>query len=165
MLLLVYFPASYSSTASPEWVRGLTMLLILLALLLAGLVAGLGRQGTDLSADHRFYRYYFGLLGWRWGRWQPLPPVVGVTLKFYTEVSRGNAGNGPASWGIWNTSNVHYEKLVLLLSLQNSTEGLVLREFSSTELTEARQVAQEVASSFGNVPVHEYLAPQRNRRR
>ena len=163
MPMLLYIPYS-SSAASPEWVRALTMLLIVLALLLSGLVAGLGRQGTELSPDNRFYRSYFELLSWRFGQWQPLPPVVGITLKFFTEVTRGNAGNGAASWGVWDTSGVRYQKLVLLLSLQNSTTGLVINEFSADELPQARQAAQEAATRFG-VPVREYLVPQRPQRR
>lgn len=164
MAFFGYLPANYGYSSSPEWVRSLAMLLILVVMLGTGLLAALGREGTDLSPDNRYYRRYFGLLGLRLGRWQLLPPVVGITLKFYSEVARGNAGNGPSSWGIWDTAGVRYRKLVLLLSLQGSATGLVVGEFSTDNLEAARQAAQALAGRFG-VPVREYLVPQRTRRR
>lgn len=159
-LLGYYLPIGAGSTGSLGKWSSLPMLLVLLVAVLLGLVAQLGREGRELSSDNRRYRRYFDLLGWRWGRWQPLPPVVGVTLKFFTEVAKGDS----TSWGIWDTSGQRYQKLVLLLSLQDSREGLVLNEFNTDELAVTRQAAQELATRFG-VPVHEYLAPQRTRRR
>jgi hypothetical protein len=161
MLLFAFSIPVGSSSGSPEWLVNLTMLLILLALLLGGLGAAIGHNGLEISGDSRFYRNYFGILGWHIGRWQPLPPVVGITLKFYTEVSGGISGNGAGSWGVWDSSGVRCEKLVLLLSLQSTREGLILKEFTSNELAVARHAAQEVATRFGGVPVREYLLPAR----
>ncbi|RZK45396.1 MAG: hypothetical protein EOO59_21150 [Hymenobacter sp.] len=68
-------------------------------LLLVALVSVVGHTAVEISSDNRYYRTYFGLLGLRLGRWQLLPPVTGVTLKFFS-----TQGSGPApSAGSWST--------------------------------------------------------------
>lgn len=131
--------------------------------LLVKLAAKAGRTTVEFSADHRQYRQGWQLLGLQTGTWKPLPPVVGVTLKYFSTTSSEPVA-GIDSWGTWNTSTTRHEKLVLLLSLQNSATGLIIDEYGPDDLAAAREAAQALAARFG-VEVREYLVPQRTRRR
>ena len=55
--------------------------------------------GLEISADRQRSREYRTLLGRRVGRWQPLSPVVGVTLKYYSTVAKAGRPNA-LKWGI-----------------------------------------------------------------
>lgn len=62
---------------------------------------------------------------------------------------------GRYSWGIWNDAPRHYEKLVVLLSVQNNPLGMVVGNFSLDNATEALDFARDMAKSFA-VPVHTF---------
>ena len=115
-----------------------------------------GCTGLEISPDRRRSRDYWGVLGLRFGSWQPLPPVVGVTLKYYATLAAGRSG--PTSWGIWQQSSRRYEELVLMLSLHNQPTGIITGRYTLDEVNEAIDFAHELAAYF-DVPVNQYLPP------
>ena len=118
---------------------------------------GLVHTGLEISTDCRQRRAYWGLLGRRVGRWQPLPPVVGVTLKYYATLEK--AGRPSArSWGVWKPANRRHEELVLMLSLQNRATGFIIGRCALNDVNAAIDFAHEVAAYF-DVPVNQYLPP------
>lgn len=114
----------------------------------------LTKAGMEFSADHRAVPEYYSLFGWRFGRWQSLPPIVGVTVKYFSEIVSPTPGR--YSWGIWNDAPWHYAKLVVLLSVKNNPVGMVVGNFSLNEATEALDFARVMAEGFA-VPVHTFL--------
>ena len=113
--------------------------------------------GLEISVDRQRSRDYWGLLSWRFGRWQPLPPVVGITLKYYA--TRTKAGRPSAlSGGVWKPTSRRHEELVLLLSLQNRATGLIVGRCALDDVNAAIDFAHELADYF-NVPVQQYLPP------
>ena len=114
----------------------------------------LTKAGMEFSADHGSVRDYYSLFGQRFGRWRPLPPIVGVTVKYFSEVVSPTPGR--SSWGVWNDAPRHHKKLVVLLSVKNSPVGIIVGNFSLDEETEALDFAQGIAEGFA-VPVHTFL--------
>lgn len=121
--------------------------------ILGCLVVSLGRAGIEISPDAHSYREYYSLFNWRSGRWQQLPPIVGVTLKQYAELTPVNPRY---SWGIWNSAPTLSKELILMLSIQNSSTGMILSHFSVSDTDQAIECAHEVAKVF-NVKVNIYL--------
>lgn len=93
--------------------------------------------GLEISANKRNYRSYVGLPGLHLGRWQPLPPVVGVTLKYFSS-SR--------------------ERIVVLLSVGGQSQGLVCGRFELDDVNKAIDLAHDTAEAF-SVLVTMYLPP------
>ena len=129
---------------------------------LAGLVClgvGLGLSswgaGIEFSPDLQRYRHYFALRRWRFGRWQPLRPVVGITLKYHSTVTKGSA-LGSANKYAWQSSPSRHEQLIVLLSQQGSATGIILAYYSLDAVNEAIDFAHELADRF-QVPVNQYL--------
>ena len=114
----------------------------------------LTKAGMEFSADYRAVREYYSLFGRRFGRWQPLPPIVGVTVKYFSKVVSPTLSR--YSWGIWNDAPRRYEKLVVLLSVKNKPVGMVVGNFSLNDATEALDFARDMAEGFA-VPVHTFL--------
>ena len=116
-------------------------------------LVGLIRAGMDFSADNRLYREYYMLFGRRFGRWQPLPVIVGVTLKYFSEVVTVNSGN---NWKVWHNGPNRIGKLVVMLSVKNTATGIILSYFSLDDVNQASDFAHEIAEKFG-VPVNIFL--------
>jgi hypothetical protein len=119
----------------------------------------LGKLGVEIGSDRKAYRNCFVLFGWRLGQWQPLPPVVGVTLKYFSYISgKGKAAVIPFNWGIWNQGSHRHEELVLMLSLEHSRIGLIIKRFELDDVNQAIDIAHDTAEFF-DVPVHQFLPP------
>ena len=114
----------------------------------------LAKVGMEFSADHRASREFYSLFGRKFGRWKPLPPIVGVTVKYFSEVASITPGS--YSWGIWNTAPKHYEKLVVMLSVQDKPVGIIIGNFPLGDVNEALDFAHNIAEEFA-VPVHTFL--------
>ena len=113
--------------------------------------------GLEISADRRHRRDYWGLLSRRFGRWQPLPPVVGITLKYHSTVTKAGQPN-VTSQHTWKPARRRSEELVLMLSLPNQPTGLIVGRYDLDEVNEAIDFAHELAGYF-DVPVNQYLPP------
>ena len=122
--------------------------------LVACLLIILTKEGIEFSDDHRSMRNYYSLLGWRYGSWEPLPTITGVTLKYFSELV--NNTNSKYSWGVWNNTPNRNEKLIVMLSVQNRATGIILGEFSMDDVNSANSFAHDIAEEFA-VPVHVFL--------
>ncbi|MCC3155118.1 hypothetical protein Q3A66_18490 [Hymenobacter sp. BT770] len=123
--------------------------------LVASLLIILTKAGMEFSEDHDSFREYYSLFGWRAGRWKLLPPIVGVTVKYFSEVSSGR----PSKYS-WNDAPTHYEKLVVMLSVKNKPTGIIIGNFSLDDVNPAIDFAHDVAEEF-DVPVHLFLPDNR----
>ena len=103
--------------------------------------------GFDLIAKR--YRSYTGLFGMRIGNWETLPrEIVGVTLKYFSEiVTSGKPGR------IRQDKVGHY---VLMLSVYQSPNGIILQRFGLNEKEYAIEVGEEIAGTW-QVPLTVFL--------
>ena len=122
--------------------------------LIGCLLIVLTKAGMEFSTDCRSFREYYSLFGWRFGRWEQLPAIVGVTVKYFSETTSVTPGR--YSWGIWNDSPRQCEKLVVMLSVKNKPIGIVIGDFSLDDVNEAMSFAHNIAEGFA-VPVHTFL--------
>ena len=122
--------------------------------LAAWLLSSRGYAGKELTTDFAQVRDYYDLLGWRFGRWQKLPVIVGVTLKRYSVLQ----SDRPAAmgWGSWQNATRRVEELVIMLSVQDSRQGLIVGRTAVAELTATTEAAQRLAAHLG-VPLNCYL--------
>ncbi|TDN40402.1 hypothetical protein A8B98_13230 [Hymenobacter sp. UV11] len=123
--------------------------------LVGGLLLSSVEAGTEISPDLSQSRQYLSLLRWRVGRWQSLPPVVGVTLKYYSTLEKGDTAS-TTSWGVWSNPRNRHEELIVMLSLQQRTNGFILAHFSPDDVNDAIDFAHDTAERF-RVPVNQYL--------
>ncbi|AMR25919.1 hypothetical protein A0257_01615 [Hymenobacter psoromatis] len=113
-----------------------------------------GYAGKEISAEFTQVRDYYDLLGWRFGSWQKLPTIVGVTLKKFSVLqSRMPAA---MSWGSWQNSTGRLEEIVIILSVQHSRQGIIIGRTSVETLDQTTEAANRLAAHFG-VPVNLYL--------
>ncbi len=144
--LLHHSPLLFSLLTAPSGVK-ILLALVILALCLA---PSLGQTNLEISPDCRRFRDYYALFGLRLGRWQPLPPIVGVTLKFYSTISRSNSKYE------WNATTSHHEELVVLLSVKGSATGMIIGRFDPDDVNLAIDFAHDTAERLG-VVVHTHL--------
>ena len=111
----------------------------------------LAKAGMEFSEDYRSFRECYSLFGQRFGRWERLPPIVGVTVKYFSET----ASSTPSKYS-WSDAPVHYEKLVVMLSVENKSVGIIIANFSLDDVNPAIDFAHDIAEGFG-VPVHIFL--------
>lgn len=109
----------------------------------------LAKAGMEFSEDHRSFREYYSLFGRRFGHWEPLPPIVGVIVKYFSETAT-------ASKYSWSDTPIHYEKLIVMLSVQNKSVGIIIGDFSLDDVNPAIDFAHDIAEEF-SVPVHIFL--------
>ena len=122
----------------------------LVVAMLLGALASSGHTALELSPDYRKYRKYYSLFGWKTGRWQQLPPVVRVTLKYFATSSRHT------SKYTWGSAVARHEELVVMLSIKNSATGLIIGTFSLDDVNPAIDFARDTAEHLG-VPINKYL--------
>jgi len=130
------------------------MWLAVLILLALATLAGSGHTALELSSDHQYYRKYYAVLGLKMGRWQLLPPVIGITVKYYSSITRVRAK--------YNQGSTRYrsEEVVVMLSVKGSTTGFIIGRFATDEVNTAIDLAYDTATGF-RVPVNMYLPPDR----
>lgn len=118
------------------------------------LFIALTKTGMEFSADNQFFREYYSLLGWRFGRWERLPPIVGVTVKYFSEMAGG--GSDRYSWGIWNNTARSQARIIIMLSVENKSTGRIIDNFLTKDVSDALHFAHDIAENFG-VPVNIFL--------
>ena len=78
-------------------------------------------KGLGFDLVGKRYRTYVGFFQWRFGTWQSLPVIMGVTVKHFSELATSGKP------GRVRTDKVGYH--VLMLSVQQSSMGIILQEF------------------------------------
>ena len=108
---------------------------LLLAVSIGFLYKGLG---FDLPGKR--YRVYTGLFNWRFGTWEVLPPISGVTVKYFSEfVTSGKPGR-------MRTDQVGY--YVLMLSVINAQQGIILQRFGLNQKEYVVEIGEKIAEVF-----------------
>ncbi|QJX48538.1 hypothetical protein HMJ29_17085 [Hymenobacter taeanensis] len=128
-----------------------------------GLVSCVGahwlvQTGLEIDTTNRLQRTYYTVLGDVVGSWEPLPPIAGVTLKYFSTVTHNTTPSSKNSWGIWKDDHKRNEELIVMLSVAQSNTGITLQAFSIDRLQAAHDFGQSLASQFG-VPLNIYLPP------
>ncbi|NML63994.1 hypothetical protein HHL22_02135 [Hymenobacter sp. RP-2-7] len=118
------------------------------------LVACTTYPGFEFSKDGLRMRDYHGLFGIKIGRWEKIPPVVGVTIKQFSEMIKNDS---KYSAGIWNSSSTRHAELIVMLSVKHSTNGIIMGRFSIDKPEQATEFANQLAERF-KVPVNSYLS-------
>lgn len=104
--------------------------------------------GACFDLQGKRYRLYRSWAGVKLGKWQPLPPVRHVVLKYH-------AHRQPAPKRQWSTASQVAQQYILMLSVANSTTGIILRDYAFEQLEEARLTAATLAATLG-VDAHEF---------
>ena len=143
---LRHAPLLYTLSTAPGGVK-IIIALVILALCLA---PALGQTSLEISSDYRQFRDCYAWFGITFGRWQPLPPIVGVTLKYFSTISSRRSKYN------WNATTSRNEELVVLLSVRNSTTGMVIGRFDPDNVNLAIDFAHDTAEHLG-VEVHYHL--------
>ena len=97
-------------------------------------------QGITFDQNNQRYKLYRSVAGIKFGAWQQAPNFARVVVKYHTHVHRSDS---KYTWA--GTSN-HTEEYVLLLSISNARNGIVLRKYALSGLEEARLTAATLAT-------------------
>ena len=84
-------------------------------------------EGIDFDLDCKRYRLYTSLHRWKIGAWKQMQmsTIVGVTIKYFSDfVTTEN------ETGLRTDKNA---RLILMLSVANSSQGIIIQQFDLTE--------------------------------
>lgn len=126
-----------------NWFLGLSGLLL-------GICLGFLYKGLGFDLVGKRYRVYTGIFQWRFGTWQSLPIIVGVTVKYFSELTTSGKS------GRIRTDKIGY--YVLMLSVYQSPQGIILQEFPLNQRDYVVELGEQIASAF-SVPIHSFLPP------
>jgi hypothetical protein len=116
--------------------------------LLLGVSLGFMYKGISFDLPGKRYRIYTGLFQFRFGTWEILPSITGVTIKYFSEIiTSGKPGR------MRDDKIGHY---ILMLSRSNSSQGIILQRFSLDEEGYAIMLGQKISEVF-QVPLATYL--------
>ena len=126
-----------------SWFLGLSGLLL-------GVSLGFVYKGLGFDLIDKRYRIYIGFFQWRFGTWQSLPVIVGVTVKYFSELATSGKP------GRMRTDKVGC--YILMLSVQQSSMGIILQEFPLNQQEYVMGLGEQIASAF-RAPIHSFLSP------
>lgn len=139
--------ASIFAAAGCYWLYWKNWLLGIIGLLL-GASLGFLYKGIGFDLPNQRYRIYTGLFQFRFGRWTTLPAVVGVTIKYFSElVDCGDEGV------------VRNEKIgcyILMLSVEHASNGIILQRFGLNRKKYVIKLGQ-IISDLLDVPLATFL--------
>lgn len=131
---------------APSWLAALLCLAV-------WLIVSFSYSGKEISADYTEIRNYYSLVGCRFGLWQPMPDVVGITVKYFSALD--SAMPASMSWGSWQNSTKRLEELVIMLSVRSSRQGIIIGRASVDSRRQIQAAAQHLADALA-VPLHTY---------
>ena len=141
MAAIVFAAAGCYWIYNGDWPIGLLGLLL-------GTSLGFMYKGIGFDLSGKRYRIYTGLFQFRFGTWANLPPISGVTLKRFSEIhTSGEPGR---------MREDKFTKFILMLSVSNSREGVILQKFNSNAKDYAIEIGEQVAEIF-NVQLAVYF--------
>ena len=109
---------------------------------------GFLHEGVDFDLDCRRYRLYTGLHKWKIGTWTQLPTISGVTIKYFTEIITTEDETG--------LRTDKDARFILLLSVANSSQGIIIQQFGLTEKEHALIMGARIAAIF-QVPLATFI--------
>ena len=144
LLFIIGFLLALLAVFSPGEHREMGLVALLVPLLGSLLLS----KQRAFAVDRRQQRYcrcvlFFGL---PIGKWQPLPPVAWVVLKPYSEYQ--TAPLARSFMDVWQTTGPR-QSCVVLLSVEGSSQGIVVGKAPAAREAKARQTAQELAAYLG----------------
>lgn len=139
--------ALFFATAGIYWFSCDSWGLGIISLVLAASL-GFMYKGIGFDLPRQRYRIYTGLFQWRFGSWQRLPKVIGVTVKYFSELTTSGKP------GRMRTDKIGY--FVLMLSIYESSQGIILQEFQLNQEEYMMTLGKEIAQTF-NVPLNSFL--------
>ncbi|UOQ68260.1 hypothetical protein [Hymenobacter volaticus] len=112
--------------------------------------------GTEVDITLGLQRTYYTVVGYSYGNWKPLPPIAGITLKYFSTISYNVTPSSRTSWGIWNDAKKRDEEIIIMMSVTQSSTGIIIKTAPLSELQVALEYAQGLAKQL-NVPLNTYL--------
>ncbi|WP_303311949.1 hypothetical protein [Hymenobacter sp. BT730] len=106
-------------------------------LIITGLILRTEPSEFELDLPGRRYRRFTNVFGVKSGEWQPLPPITGVVVKYFSEYEIA----GRRGWQV-ETAQIYY---ILMLSVQNSPQGIIIEKFSFWQKEKALHLADSIA--------------------
>ena len=94
-------------------------------------------QELALDLPQQRYRRFANFFGFKHGYWQPLPDITGVVVKYFSEYEVADRRR----WQVESAQTSY----VLLLSVRNSEQGIVVRKFAYSRKAEALELAGDIA--------------------
>ena len=144
LFFIIGFLLALFAIFSPGQHREMGLVALLVPLLGSQLLVR--QRAFAVDRGRRRYCHCALFFGLPIGRWQPLPTIVRVVLKPYSEYQRPTEGRG--SMGVWQTTWA-LKSSVVLLSVEGSSQGIVVGKAPAAREAEARQVARQLAAYLG----------------
>ena len=110
-------------------------------------------EGIDFDLDCKRYRLYTGLHRWKIGAWKQMPTIVGVTIKYFSELVTTEDETG-----LRTDKNA---RLILMLSVANSSQGIIIQQFDLTEKKFALITGERIAAIL-RVPLAPFMCAKLN---
>ena len=105
-------------------------------------------EGIDFDLDCKRYRLYTGLHRWKIGAWKQMPTIVGVAIKYFLELVTTEDETG-----LRTDKNA---RLILMLSVANSSQGIIIQQFDLTEKKFALTTGAQIAAIL-RVPLAPFM--------
>ena len=105
-------------------------------------------EGVDFDLNYRRYRLYTGLYKWKIGAWTQLPTIAGITIKYFSDLVTTQDETG--------VSKDKNARLILMLSVANSSQGIIIQQFGLTEKEHALIMGARIAAIF-QVPLATFI--------
>ena len=105
-------------------------------------------EGTDFDLDCKRYRLYTGLHRWKIGAWKQMPTIVGVAIKYFLEPVTTEDETG--------LRTDKKARLILMLSVANSSQGIIIQQFELTEKKFALTTGERIAAIL-RVPLAPFM--------
>ena len=109
---------------------------------------GFLHEGIDFDLDCKRYRLYTGLYRWKIGAWKQMPIICGVTIKYFSELVTTEDDTG-----LRTDKNA---RLILMLSVANSPQGIIIQQFDLTEKKHALITGARIAEAL-QVPLATFI--------
>ena len=104
------------------------------------------QRAFAVDRSQRRYVYCVSFFGLPIGKWQPLPAVARVVLKPYSEYQ--TAPLARSFMDVWQTTGPR-QSCVVLLSVEGSSQGIVVGKAHAAREDESRQLARQLAAYLG----------------
>lgn len=137
VLASAFFIVGLLCISAGSWLFGTISLVLALA-------RGFLYTGIEFDLTHGKFRFFTALFELRMGSWESLPVITGVTVKYFSVLQT------TGRIGLRRMDKV--ESFIVLLSVENSTQGIILIRYKLKHKNSAVLLANGVAD-YLKVPV------------